>query len=274
MPETFWPRRSYDGPVHGRRRSPFQGLALTIMTLGVYHFYFHAVTHGELLQQQGRKNRDLPVLFAYMGLVGYGVFLGWTLFFLPLVAAFGVFVYWVRLQFLALDEAREHLGLVRDYGAGKFLLWLLPGALTGVGPFIAYKRLTEEYNVVWHALSASGARRDHRSALPARGPSVARSPALADDPDRLRPARGFDEGHGVTPITVGASNNGNGTTGAVATAATDAAGLNGHSRPGGQAAPRKEADVAARRNGVSGPAKKRTPAAFSVRDHRRATWKA
>ncbi len=149
---AFWPQVQETADVVGKRRGPLVGLVLTLAALGVYHFYFHLTAHGELLQQLDRRNREAPLVFAYLGLVVYGVTLGWALFFVPLLAAGGLFAYLVLQQFAVLEEARERQGLPMTGATGgpaKFFLWLIPGILIVVGPYVAYKRLIEEYNEVW-----------------------------------------------------------------------------------------------------------------------------
>lgn len=149
---AFWPGLPEAAVVAGRTRQPLVGLVLTILTLGVYHFYFHLSAHGELLQQLGRRNREAPLVFAYLGLIVYGITLGWALLFLPLVVAIGVYAYLVLQQFQVLEEARERQGLPATGATGgpaMFFLWLVPGMLILVGPYVAYRRLIREYNEVW-----------------------------------------------------------------------------------------------------------------------------
>lgn len=223
---AFWPGLPETAVVAGKTRHPLAGLVLTIATLGVYHFYFHLAAHGELLQQLGRRNREAPFVFAYLGLVVYGVTLGWTLFFLPLVAAAGLFVYLVLQQFAVLEEARERQGLpVRGAtgGPAKFFLWLIPGMLIVVGPYVAYKRLLQEYNEVWTATEKEAeptpwvryegeAAKEKRwvPSMPPRGPAgdnadkVTARPTLGE-----APAPGDNE---APAVTVESTLNGNGKT--------------------------------------------------------------
>ncbi len=216
---SFWPERAQQGRCFGRRREPWMGLLLTLVTFGVYHFYFHAAAHAELVQQVGRRNRETPLVFAYAGLVAFGVVLGWAVLFVPLLLAAGVFWVITVRQFELLEEARNRLGLPAGKGAGAFFFRLVPGALVLVGPFFAYRMMMEEYNALWTAV-----RRGHK-AEPAHDPAPAsrrevpaRAPRRVDH--QVKNA-GASNGRLEAPVVV-AKGAGNGASGARPVANTGA----------------------------------------------------
>ncbi|MBW3584061.1 MAG: DUF4234 domain-containing protein [Euryarchaeota archaeon] len=55
-----------DGPVEVRERPFIVGLLLTIVTFGVYGWYWHYKTHDELSRQMGRDNQAKGIWFGYM----------------------------------------------------------------------------------------------------------------------------------------------------------------------------------------------------------------
>lgn len=149
--------RSLDERPFGHPRNPWAGFFLTVATLGVFHFYYHAASHAELSQEMGWKNRELPILFAYLGFVVLALVAGPALLYLPWFAAGVLFVWLVTRQFRLMEEARDEMGLQSDTSVQSFLLWLLAGSLILVGPFIAYRILVEEYNRIWRAIAKEGA---------------------------------------------------------------------------------------------------------------------
>lgn len=201
--EGYWPEGPRSNGVYGRRRGAWTGLLLTALTLGVYHFYFHSVSHGELVRQLGRRDREAPLVFAYGGLLVYGVLFGGSLLFLPVVAAAGVFVYMVVRQHAVLEEARLHLGLPPGSGAAGFLLRLGPGALILVGPFFAYQRLLEDYNSVWRAFERGGTREHELRPARRAGPSPATTPSPVPAPS----ANGSTNGSRSQLVAAAAVNN-------------------------------------------------------------------
>lgn len=53
------------------------------------------------------------------------------------------------------EAVRSDLGLGEGVSPVEFFLWLIPGAFILVGPFVAYYKLQNAINEVWHELDAA-----------------------------------------------------------------------------------------------------------------------
>lgn len=125
----------------GKPRGFLRGLALTVVSFGIYHWYWLYKAHNEIFQQfeLGQDGRDDAVLFLVVGF-----------FLAPLK--------WIyQYKFVEnLNLVRGQRGLGEGVSAMEFLLWVTVGWLILVGPVVGYYKLQTSINEVWHDLEAEG----------------------------------------------------------------------------------------------------------------------
>lgn len=149
---TRHPQHPY---IHGHEREYLLSLVLTVLTLGIYHFYYHYKTHDELCQQLGRPNDIKPLFLAYVGVVVLAIGL-FTIGPLAIIGALLLLAFVVHRQYAAIADARRRLALAPRGDTKYFLLWNYLGAFILAGPFIAYYNLVHNYNDIWMTLRHGG----------------------------------------------------------------------------------------------------------------------
>ena len=112
----------------GKYRSGVSVIILSIITCGIYGWYWLYVTMEDLNQALGERRINSG-----------GLLLGSILCF-PIVL---VALYQIDKNMLTL--AREE----GTYYNENFILWIVLSLLTGVGTFVAYYQVTEALNLVW-----------------------------------------------------------------------------------------------------------------------------
>lgn len=121
-------------PLQGKKRGFGRGLALTIVTLGLYAIYWHYKVYEEF-RRQHRAGEEFPTLWFILALI-------------PLVGIIGELIY--MSKFLDLKNGiRQQLGMAPGMTLGTFLLWFVLGSLIIIGPFVAYYKLQGDINEVW-----------------------------------------------------------------------------------------------------------------------------
>lgn len=121
--------------LSGKQRSFGRGLLLTIVTLGLYSFYWHYKAYKEVYDQERRT--DFPMV-------------AWVLSLIPFINIVG----YIWLHVVAIDgvnAARKSKGLQDGTNAVEFILWNLVGWIILVGPFIGYYKLQSSINQYWEA---------------------------------------------------------------------------------------------------------------------------
>lgn len=118
----------------GKKRSFWRGLALTLVTLGLYSIYWWYKAFREVYVQE---DRPFPTA------------LYWC-FLIPLVNFVTILVYGTR-GLRTLNDGREARGIGRSLGFGIFFLLLL---IPLVGGLIAYALVTESLNEYWDAAAS------------------------------------------------------------------------------------------------------------------------
>lgn len=142
-----WPSSPAGPRLYGKERDYLLSILLVIVTLGIYHFYYHYKAHDELCQQLGRRNDNNTLFVFYVVAVVVGSFAA------PLgVIGLVLLIFIVINQYKLIKEARHRLGLPERGDAVWFLLWDTLGVFILVGPFIAYYNMINNYNDVWRAL--------------------------------------------------------------------------------------------------------------------------
>ncbi|MBI4393126.1 MAG: hypothetical protein HY556_04910 [Euryarchaeota archaeon] len=142
--------------LRGKVRSFWRGLALIVVTLGIYVWYWHFAARKEITDQF--KMRAFPALVYWGALAFY--LLG--VFFLVAVPLLGIVAYVfciipsliLQVVYMSgfiddVNGARRTLGLPVTFTFGSFILWYVLGALVIVGPFVAYSKLQAALNEVW-----------------------------------------------------------------------------------------------------------------------------
>lgn len=125
----------------GKKRPFWRGLLLTIVTLGIYSYYWNYKAHHELYAQYDleQEGRDEAIVWLILGiLIG------------PLI--------WVY-QYIFVNNVnfvRQRMGLPPGVSALEFLLWVTVGILLliVVGPAIGYWKLQKSINETWDAYDA------------------------------------------------------------------------------------------------------------------------
>lgn len=141
----------------GSRRGFWRGLLLTAATLGVYALYWNYIVHRELHDRYDLHRKGRP----------FGKALFWAGVLVP-----PVFWLYQRRLVRNVNAVRAHLGLDRTLTARQFLLWEVPGTLTLVGPFLAYRKLQGSINEIWDHLEDGEERRPNVYEGGARGTAL------------------------------------------------------------------------------------------------------
>ena len=119
--------------LRGKPRSFGVGLLLTIVTCGIYPWFWHYMAFKELHDQENRTDFPLGLFICsfipFLNLVCMPLFMSHNLDFL--------------------NSLRAKRGLPPIFGIGGFLAWYVLGSWIIVGPFIAYSRLQNAINELW-----------------------------------------------------------------------------------------------------------------------------
>ena len=113
----------------GTRRNPVTVIILTIVTCGIYSYYWLYVTTKELNDALGEEKRIDPVLMLILSIV-CGPIIYW----------------WLYQRDLAMVELGQKEAVAYET---KFILWLLLSLICGVGLFVSEHQTQTFLNELW-----------------------------------------------------------------------------------------------------------------------------